>query len=241
MKSLTVCVMVALGVTAGFAQEPTGDDLGPPPESILAPSYPPLALLAGVQGTVILELGQSNDGKVDEVKVVQGQPMSLSEAAIRAAREWRFPPYSRPATRIVRFDFVLQDEGSEAAGPTLVTADHVRIPGTRPRPLWSSHGPADRPTVEDQPFSRFRRTGDGEYVASPVPPSGRCYSTSSSLAGPRARAYCLPGSTLRTGGCAGESESVLLSSSHPQEDSWRCAAAEGSGRVRAHAVCCWPN
>jgi protein TonB len=55
------------------------------------PSYPPLALRAGVQGSVILEATIDAAGKVTNVHVVQSRPL-LDQAAIDAVMQWQFTP-----------------------------------------------------------------------------------------------------------------------------------------------------
>jgi protein TonB len=55
------------------------------------PVYPHLAALARVQGIVILECLLSPDGRVADVKVLQGVPL-LDEAAVHAVKQWLFTP-----------------------------------------------------------------------------------------------------------------------------------------------------
>ncbi len=56
------------------------------------PSYPRLAVLAGVQGSVILAAVISRDGRVENLRVLSGHPM-LVEAALQAVQQWRYRPY----------------------------------------------------------------------------------------------------------------------------------------------------
>jgi TonB family protein len=56
------------------------------------PEYPESARQAGVQGTVMLDTLVNAEGKVTQVKVVNG-PASLSQAALDAVRWWRYDPY----------------------------------------------------------------------------------------------------------------------------------------------------
>ena len=56
------------------------------------PSYPPLALEAHVQGTVILNLDINAAGEVDTVAPFSGHP-TLVQAAIVAVRQWKYRPY----------------------------------------------------------------------------------------------------------------------------------------------------
>jgi TonB family protein len=60
-----------------------------------APRYPKAAREAGLEGTVLLELTISEHGEVVEVRVVQGLPKGLTQAALHAAMTWRFRPVVR--------------------------------------------------------------------------------------------------------------------------------------------------
>ena len=56
------------------------------------PIYPTQARQARVQGNVVLDAVVSEQGRVEEVKVVAGSPM-LAQAAMEAVRQWRYTPY----------------------------------------------------------------------------------------------------------------------------------------------------
>jgi uncharacterized protein len=57
----------------------------------VSPTYPPIARMARIQGTVSLECTISPRGDVTDVKVVNSIPL-LDEPAARAARQWRYAP-----------------------------------------------------------------------------------------------------------------------------------------------------
>ena len=56
------------------------------------PAYPEEAREAKHQGRVVLRMVINDQGTVEDVEVVEGQPYGLNEAAIEAASAWRFEP-----------------------------------------------------------------------------------------------------------------------------------------------------
>jgi len=58
----------------------------------IQPSYPPLARQARVQGPVVLEAVISQDGSIEDLRVISGHPM-LVTAAVEAVKQWRYRPY----------------------------------------------------------------------------------------------------------------------------------------------------
>jgi len=56
-----------------------------------SPVYPPLAMMARIQGTVVLQAILSKEGTVEDLKVLSGHPL-LVRAAIDAVRVWRYQP-----------------------------------------------------------------------------------------------------------------------------------------------------
>ena len=69
-----------------------GDVKAPVVTSRVQPNYTDLARNARVSGVVIVEAIIDKSGNVDQVKVVKGLPMGLSEEAMAAVRKWRFKP-----------------------------------------------------------------------------------------------------------------------------------------------------
>jgi protein TonB len=55
------------------------------------PTYPPIPLRAGIQGTVVLEGVIGTEGNVESIRVLQSVPL-LNDAAIRAVTQWRYTP-----------------------------------------------------------------------------------------------------------------------------------------------------
>src|SRR5664280_2940587 len=60
--------------------------------SKVQPTYPPLARLARIQGTVVLHALIGKDGSIQDLSVVSGHPM-LIQAAMDAVKQWRYKPY----------------------------------------------------------------------------------------------------------------------------------------------------
>ena len=58
----------------------------------VAPTYPPEAGRARVEGTVVLMAVIDKDGSVQDVRVESGLPL-LAQAAIDAVKQWRYRPY----------------------------------------------------------------------------------------------------------------------------------------------------
>ncbi len=56
------------------------------------PVYPPIAKVAGVQGTVLLHEIVAEDGTVESLDVISGPPL-LRSAAVDAVKQWVYKPY----------------------------------------------------------------------------------------------------------------------------------------------------
>ena len=71
---------------------PVGGNIRPPTHVVyVAPVYPPLALAARVQGTVILQATIDEEGSVRKLSVLRGHPL-LDDAALQAVAKWQFTP-----------------------------------------------------------------------------------------------------------------------------------------------------
>ncbi len=87
-----------LGATGGDSGKPTrpplrisGGVTAPRKVHDAVPIYPPLALATRAEGRVLVECVIGVDGRVTDVRVVQGHPL-LAEAAANAVRQWRYAP-----------------------------------------------------------------------------------------------------------------------------------------------------
>ena len=70
---------------------PGGNILPPARTGYVAPVYPPIAIQARSEGTVILEAVIDETGTVKDVTVLRSVPL-LDRAAIDAVRQWRYSP-----------------------------------------------------------------------------------------------------------------------------------------------------
>jgi protein TonB len=69
-----------------------GDVKAPTAVNRVQPNYTDVARNAKVSGVVIVEAVIDRNGNVDQVKVIKGLPMGLSEEAEKAVRKWKFKP-----------------------------------------------------------------------------------------------------------------------------------------------------
>jgi TonB family protein len=118
------------------------------PVNEIPPKYSKHALREKIQGDVFLDLTVSGKGKVVGVAVVSGNP-ELAEAATKAARKWKYPPFGarekHPVTSgmRVKFAFKIDDGNGEVATVFPATPNSspnlFRLgPGvTPPRPIHS--------------------------------------------------------------------------------------------------------
>ncbi len=71
-------------------------DYDDPPDTVrtVPPKYPAYAYMAGIEGTVTLEVLIGEDGEVAHSRVKSSIP-ALDEAATKCVRQWRFKPARR--------------------------------------------------------------------------------------------------------------------------------------------------
>jgi len=90
-----------------------GGNIKPPTKTRdVKPIYPPIAQSARVQGVVIIEATIGADGRVQQAKVLRGQPL-LDQAALDAVKQWQFTPtllnnVPVPVIMTVTVNFTLQ-------------------------------------------------------------------------------------------------------------------------------------
>lgn len=73
------------------------------------PVYPEIARRAHKEGIVILSLIIGVSGKVESIEVLRGLPFGLTEAAVKAARQWVFEPSTYNGNPIaVQYDLTVR-------------------------------------------------------------------------------------------------------------------------------------
>jgi TonB family protein len=90
----------------------------PVPLEIRVPEYPEIAVKAQMAQVVEVEEIVASDGSVSST-AVRGNPLPpLGDAALRAAREWKFNGVTSPALRkyVIRFEFTVDSEPATQGG-----------------------------------------------------------------------------------------------------------------------------
>jgi protein TonB len=95
-------VMLRPGYVGAQAQQ--SEELVRRAKSKVQPPYPELAKKMNLAGTVKIEVTVATTGVVREARVVGGHPV-LANAALDAAKKWRFEPAPAESTGIIEFRF----------------------------------------------------------------------------------------------------------------------------------------
>jgi TonB family protein len=107
-RTATVLLAVlALAVFVGPMQvrgQSQNDEVVRRAKNKVQPSYPDLARKMNLAGTVKIEVVIAPNGTVKGAKVVGGHPV-LANAALDAARKWRFEPASTESSGVIDFKF----------------------------------------------------------------------------------------------------------------------------------------
>ena len=127
IRLLLTILLLALGYVVSRAQETPPPTTFLQPERLLRidmdnkvqPEYPAEAQGAGIHGMVLVFVVFDKDGRVKEVKPLSSPHESLSDAVVKAVKEWRMPakPYQYYPVSLtwgeLRFVFSLQDGKAE--------------------------------------------------------------------------------------------------------------------------------
>jgi TonB family protein len=99
---LTLAVTVGVGQVG--AQQAQSEEMVRRAKSKVQPAYPDLARKMNIAGTVKIEVVVAPNGMVKGARVVGGHPV-LANAALVAARKWRFEPASAETSGVIDFKF----------------------------------------------------------------------------------------------------------------------------------------
>ena len=95
---------VTLGPIHVGAQTSQSEEIVRRAKSRVQPVYPELARKMNITGTVKIEVVVSPNGTVKDARVVGGHPV-LANAALEAAKKWRFEPSSAESSGVIDFKF----------------------------------------------------------------------------------------------------------------------------------------
>jgi TonB family protein len=95
---------VAVGPIHVGAQQAQSEEIIRRAKSKVQPQYPDLARRMNITGTVKIEVMVSPNGMVKGARIVGGHPV-LANAALDAAKKWRFEPSSAESSGIIDFKF----------------------------------------------------------------------------------------------------------------------------------------
>jgi TonB family protein len=107
-RSAAVLLALTLAVTVGTvqveAQQAQSEEMVRRAKSRVQPSYPDLARKMNIVGTVKIEVVVAPNGSVKGARVLGGHPL-LANAALDAAKKWRFEPASAESSGVIDFKF----------------------------------------------------------------------------------------------------------------------------------------
>ena len=108
-SAVALLAALILSVTAtpfplGAQQSQQSDEIIRRAKSRVQPMYPELARKMSISGTVKIEVVVAPNGTVKEARIVGGHPV-LANAALDAAKKWRFEPAAGENTGVIDFKF----------------------------------------------------------------------------------------------------------------------------------------
>lgn len=108
-RRLTVVVLAlalgnVLGAVYSHAQSAPNEEIVRRAKNKVEPQYPELARKMNISGTVKIQVTVAPNGSVKDAKIVGGHPL-LAQAALDAAKKWRFEPAAADSTGIIDFKF----------------------------------------------------------------------------------------------------------------------------------------
>jgi TonB family protein len=106
VAALAACLIVVgiMGPAGTRAQQFESSEITRRAKTKVQPSYPELARKMKITGTVKIEVVVSPNGQVKDARVVGGHPV-LANAALDAAKRWRFEAASEESSGVIEFKF----------------------------------------------------------------------------------------------------------------------------------------
>ena len=99
-----VTVVGTFNVRQARAQTAQNDEINRRAKNQVQPFYPELARKMKITGTVKIEVTVAPNGTVKEARVIGGHPV-LANAALDAAKKWRFEPAPAESSGVIEFKF----------------------------------------------------------------------------------------------------------------------------------------
>ena len=97
-------LVATVGPIQAGAQQAQSDEISRRAKSKVEPAYPELARKMHIAGTVKIEVVVAPNGTVKDARIVGGHPV-LANAALDAAKKWRFEPAAVESTGVIDFKF----------------------------------------------------------------------------------------------------------------------------------------
>lgn len=101
---VVLTLAVAVGPGSAVGQSSPNDEIVRRAKNKVQPAYPELARKMSITGTVKIEVTVAANGTVKEARIVGGHPV-LANAALDAAKKWRFEPASAETSGVIDFKF----------------------------------------------------------------------------------------------------------------------------------------
>jgi protein TonB len=99
-----VTVVGTFSLTPAGAQTPQNDEINRRAKNKVQPFYPDLARKMNITGVVKIEVTVAPNGTVKQARVIGGHPV-LANAALDAAKKWRFEPAAAESSGVIEFKF----------------------------------------------------------------------------------------------------------------------------------------
>ncbi len=101
---MAVMTLAGSAVPVQVAAQTQSEDILRRAKTKVQPAYPELARRMNLAGTVKIEVVVAPNGTVKDARVVGGHPV-LANAALDAAKKWRFEPAGSESSGIIDFKF----------------------------------------------------------------------------------------------------------------------------------------